>query len=249
MSYPAIQGALLETKLSIRFMLHEDGNMLLLYNGQQVFPNRGDFISLAVIEGKLEFRFDLGYGAAVIQSKNNITTGHWHTVVAERFYRDGSMILDSEPAVKEKAPCCSVGLNLALPLYIGGLPNMTADDKKRLGVDKGLIGCVSDLSIDDNEIGLVNSYIEMRSIKQCKACLLPCQVKPCMNNATCEPQGQTGYVCICTSGYTGKNCEFPLVGPGKNRTCLNGGLPFPPTGKVCDCPIGYGGTRCESGKL
>jgi len=249
MSYPSIQGAALDVKLSMRFMVHESGNMLLLYNGQNNFPSRGDYIAIAIINGKVEFHFDLGAGPAVIRSNKNITIGKWHNLVVERLQRDGSLTLDAEPAVKDEAPCCSVGLNVVLPMYIGGVSNLTTIDSKKIGVDSGFFGCISDVSLDDAEIDLVNSYVDMRNVRQCKDCMEPCQVGPCVNNGTCVAQGQTGYYCICAQGFTGKNCEFPLVGPGKNRTCLNGGLAFPSSGRVCDCPLGFGGQRCESGKL
>ncbi|EDO35294.1 predicted protein, partial [Nematostella vectensis] len=249
MSFPGIQGALLKIKLSMRFMANDASDGLLLYNGQRLHPNRGDFVSIAIVGGNVEFRYDLGYGRAVIRSKKNITVGQWHTVVAERYRRDGSLILDSEPAVKSQAPCCSVGLNLALPLYVGGVLNFETIDTDKVGVNRGFKGCISDVAVDDNPIDLINSYVKHRGIEQCTECLLPCQIEPCVNNGTCIPRGQTGYMCACGDGFTGKNCEFPLVGPGKNRTCMNGGLPFPPSGRVCDCPVGYAGKRCESGKL
>lgn len=39
---------------------------LLLYNGQKT-DGRGDFVSLALRDGHLEFRYDLGKGAAVLR--------------------------------------------------------------------------------------------------------------------------------------------------------------------------------------
>lgn len=39
---------------------------LLLYNGQKT-DGKGDFVSLALHNGLLEFRYDLGKGAAVIR--------------------------------------------------------------------------------------------------------------------------------------------------------------------------------------
>ena len=249
MSFTGIQGALLQLKFSMRFMAQRDGDMLLLYNGQRLYPARGDFVALAIIGGRVEFRFDLGYGAAVVRSSRNITLGQWHTVVAERYLRSGSLIVDSEAtAIKEEAPCCSVGLNLALPLYLGGMDDFGAVDIQKVGVDKGFFGCVSDLSIDDTPLNLVNSYINLRDVAQCVECLLPCDIGACLNNGTCIPKGKTGYSCACASGYTGKNCEFLLVGPRKNKTCLNGGQAFPSSERVCACPIGFGGERCESSK-
>ncbi|KAJ7379699.1 Basement membrane-specific heparan sulfate proteoglycan core protein [Desmophyllum pertusum] len=72
------------------------------------------------------------------------------------------------------------------------------------------------------------------------------RVKPCLNNATCIPVGKIGYECSCAQGYTGRRCEFTMVGPGKNKTCLNSGVAFQSSDKICSCPLGYGGKRCES---
>lgn len=41
-------------------------NGLFLYNGQRM-DRTGDFISLNLIDGYVEFRFDLGSGAAIIR--------------------------------------------------------------------------------------------------------------------------------------------------------------------------------------
>ena len=35
----------------------------------------------------------------------------------------------------------------------------------------------------------------------------PCASQPCLNGATCRPNGISGYQCICPSGYTGSRCE------------------------------------------
>ena len=108
MSFPGIEGALQQLKLVIRFMIHKSGNMLLLYNGQRQFPQRGDFISLAII-GKVEFRFDLGSGPGIVRSARNITVGQWHTVHVERTLDEGSLTLDNDPPVTDDSPCCTKG--------------------------------------------------------------------------------------------------------------------------------------------
>lgn len=41
-------------------------NGLLFYNGQKT-DGKGDFVSLALHDGHLEYRYDLGKGAAVIR--------------------------------------------------------------------------------------------------------------------------------------------------------------------------------------
>lgn len=248
MSFPGIEGAVQQLKLAVRFMVQRSGNMLLLYNGQRSYPRRGDFISLAIIGGKVVFMFNLGSGPGIVRSSRNITVGMWHNVLVERVLDWSSLTFDSDPPVSDYSPCCLKGLNLALDLFIGGVENFTAIDTRKVGVDTGLVGCISAVSVDDREINLIKSNLKLRDIKQCTECLLPCEIKPCLNNATCIPIGKTAYVCSCAQGYTGRHCEFTMVGPEKNKTCMNSGIAFPSSDRICACRLGYGGERCESCK-
>lgn len=47
-------------------LLANDSNGMIFYNGQKN-DRKGDFISLALNDGILEFRYDLGKGPAVIR--------------------------------------------------------------------------------------------------------------------------------------------------------------------------------------
>ena len=248
MAFPGIEGANQYLKLAMKFMVQKSGDMLLLYNGQKAYPKRGDFVSLAVVGGRVEFRFDLGNGPGVVQSARNISVGRWHSVEVERYRDEGALTLDTEPTIKDYAPCCSIGLNIGLDLFIGGVENFAAIDSRKVAVNSGLVGCISALTVDGRPINLVKSNHKLRSIAKCTECLLPCEIKPCLNNATCVPVGKTGYTCACAPGYAGRNCEFTLVGPGKNNTCFNGGVAFRSPGRICDCPLGFGGERCDSCK-
>lgn len=249
MSFAGIQGGLLHLKVSMRFKVRELEDVLLLYNGQRNMPFQGDFISLTIKDSKIEFRFNLGSGTVVIRSEVNITAGQWHTIVAERYSRDGSLSIDGGVAIKDQSPCCAAGLNLALPLFIGGVENFNKISVRRVAVSRGLKGCISDILIDDQEIDLINSYRELKNVKQCIGGLLPCQLQPCLHNSTCVPVGKTDFKCTCAFGYTGKRCETMLVGPERDKICLNNGLPFPSLERICACPLGYAGERCDRGML
>lgn len=48
-------------------LMANDSNGLIFYNGQKS-DGKGDFISLSLHEGILEFRYDLGKGPATIRS-------------------------------------------------------------------------------------------------------------------------------------------------------------------------------------
>jgi len=55
-------------KISMSLVLMaNDSNGLIFYNGQKT-DGKGDFISLSLNDGYLEFRYDLGKGPAVIRS-------------------------------------------------------------------------------------------------------------------------------------------------------------------------------------
>ncbi|XP_074625452.1 basement membrane-specific heparan sulfate proteoglycan core protein-like isoform X6 [Acropora palmata] len=247
MSFPGIEGAARQLKFSMKFMvLKWRQNMLLLYNGQKTYPYRGDFISLAINDGHVEFRFDMGSGPGLLRSAKTFSLGIWHTVTIRRQLDEAIMKFDDEPAVKGYSRCCLVGLNLGLDLFIGGVDNFAAVGINKIGVSTGFFGCISRVSVDGREINLLRSNLNQRGIKQCKECLLPCEIKPCLNNATCIPVGKTGFLCSCAPGYTGEKCEAKMFGKRNNRTCLNGGVQSSASNRTCNCPIGYDGRQCET---
>lgn len=43
-----------------------------------------DFVSLAMVGGHLEFRYELGSGLAVLRSAEPLALGRWHRVPADR---------------------------------------------------------------------------------------------------------------------------------------------------------------------
>ncbi|KAG5835624.1 hypothetical protein ANANG_G00245990 [Anguilla anguilla] len=70
--------------------LANDSNGLIFYNGQKD-DGKGDFISLGLNDGILEFRYDLGKGPAVIRSREKVKLSAWNTVKLERVSRKGEI--------------------------------------------------------------------------------------------------------------------------------------------------------------
>ena len=54
-------------------LMVNDSNGLIFYNGQKT-DGKGDFISLSLSDGYLEFRYDLGKGPAVIRLATSATS-------------------------------------------------------------------------------------------------------------------------------------------------------------------------------
>lgn len=93
---------------------------LLLYNGQ-LNNGRGDFISLNLVNGKLEFRFNLGSGIANITSPDTVSLSSWHCVRISRLGREGLLQLDDGNLARGLSGSPLTELNLETPLYVGGV--------------------------------------------------------------------------------------------------------------------------------
>lgn len=57
-------------------LMANDSNGMIFYNGQKT-DGKGDFISLSLNDGILEFRYDLGKGPAVIRWAHTCTLKLW----------------------------------------------------------------------------------------------------------------------------------------------------------------------------
>lgn len=64
---------------------------LLLYNGQ-LSTGYGDFLSLGLRNGRVEFRFDVGSGPAIISSAE-VAMNQWHSVRIRRDKKQGLRLL------------------------------------------------------------------------------------------------------------------------------------------------------------
>ena len=73
----------------------------------------------------------------------------------------------------------------------------------------------------------------------------PCGSNPCLHGGTCQPAGQDDYVCVCSRGFTGDNCQLNLDDCA-SEPCLNGGTCLDGIGGfVCECRRGVTGEFCQ----
>ncbi|KAF3860082.1 hypothetical protein F7725_000337 [Dissostichus mawsoni] len=113
----------LRQKVSMTVILKANSsNGLIFYNGQKS-DGKGDFISLSLNEGILEFRYDLGKGPATIRSMEPIQLNVWITINLERSNRKGEIMVNKKDAVRGEAPNLHVDLNLKESLFVGGAPD------------------------------------------------------------------------------------------------------------------------------
>ena len=75
-------------ELDLEFRTFADDGVIL-YSGSADGAD-ADFLSVALVDGFVEFRYDLGSGAVSIRSPERVRPGHWHRIVAARYVRDES---------------------------------------------------------------------------------------------------------------------------------------------------------------
>ena len=83
--------------------------------------NDGYFI-YKLLRRYVEFRYDLGDGAAILRSVSRLVSGSTYHITAKRYNRDGLLRVDGEEDVKGTSPGSMKSLNLDHGGYIGYVP-------------------------------------------------------------------------------------------------------------------------------
>ena len=100
----------------------ENGNGLILYNGNKGNDRNGDYISLSLVNNVPEFKFNLGHSTTSIRSSHPISNREWHTVKIIRNKKKVTMYVDGQGPFVGTAEGRYLGLDLTEPLYLGGVP-------------------------------------------------------------------------------------------------------------------------------
>uniref|UniRef100_A0A8C3R903 Agrin n=1 Tax=Cyanoderma ruficeps TaxID=181631 RepID=A0A8C3R903_9PASS len=186
-------------RISMEFRALEPSG-LLLYNAQK---HGKDFISLALVGGFVQLRFNTGSGTGTVTSRVRVQPGRWHTLEVTRNRRSGALAVDGEPTVSGNSPPGTDGLNLDTDLFIGGAPDdIMALERTEAGA--GLRGCVRLLAINDRAHDLRQGHGDVlygTAVGQCGHD--PCQPNPCRHGGTCHARDAEMFHCQCLEGHTG----------------------------------------------
>uniref|UniRef100_A0A672JZ50 Agrin n=1 Tax=Sinocyclocheilus grahami TaxID=75366 RepID=A0A672JZ50_SINGR len=219
---------------------------IFLYNGQK---GKKDFLSLALVEGHVELRFNTGSGTSSVISKVLVRPGRWHQLIVVRNRRNAMLSVDNEPSVEGQSPPGTDGLNLDTDLFIGGvLEDMIQEASlERTSVSTGLVGCIRMLDVNNLFYNLQengDSILYGSGVGECGN--NPCMPNPCKNGASCQVKEAEMFHCKCVNGFSGPTCAdaHNPCDPNKCHPSSRCQV-LPEGGYKCECPMGREGKHCE----
>ncbi len=169
----------------------------------------GDFISIGLKEGIVEFRFDPRTGPAVIRSHRVLEMNQWHIVTATRHSRNGSLYVNTDPNYPASGVSKGAFVHMNLErsvIYIGGYSNVSTLPDRFGEYTSGFHGCVSHLEVNGHMLDIVANSTKT-NVNQCQ------DSGPCSKTFNaCELGGRcrasdTDYWCECRAGYSGISCN------------------------------------------
>uniref|UniRef100_A0A4W3GQQ4 Heparan sulfate proteoglycan 2 n=1 Tax=Callorhinchus milii TaxID=7868 RepID=A0A4W3GQQ4_CALMI len=237
-SYPALSNIHNELTIEMRFKPRSPTGLMFFSSGKRMKMN--DFVSVALDNGFVEFRYDLGSGLAILQSLKPVTLNKWHQLRAHRYNKEGSLHVDNDLEVRQSSPGKSQGLNLRSPMYLGGVATSEALPKA-LSVTQGMDGCIAEVLINGKKVDLSYTFTASLNVGQCYDNLL-CDTQPCLHGGTCLATAESEYQCLCPQQYQGERCEVYLEPCSQTNPCMNGGTC---ERNHCFCPMGFTGFICQ----
>ncbi|XP_076397846.1 terribly reduced optic lobes isoform X10 [Megachile rotundata] len=256
--------ALRRLRVALNFNPLGDKDGILIYCSEND-EGLGEFVALVIKDKRVEFRYDIGSGTAIIRSNYVLQPGVWTHVSIARDFKEGNLTVNGEPTIGGKSPGVSRTMTLNTPLYIGGVDRRRITVNKNVGVNRAFRGCISDLGVSSMNVDILKSAIDSANIDDCNV-LHPNQTKlttivttppstttpydPCASNpcihGVCQSTDSYDYSCTCEYGYVGRNCENILKQCELLLPCRNGGTCTDLHGSYkCDCRLGYNGQNCE----
>ncbi|XP_076343695.1 pikachurin-like isoform X2 [Tachypleus tridentatus] len=178
---------------------------VLFYNGNQM-DGTGDFVSISLVHGFVEFRFDLGTGPAVIRSPTSVEMSQWHTLFVSRTGRNGILEVDNQLRVEGTSQGAFTQLSLPLNLYLGGVPDLK-EVAQLSGITASFTGCILQVIVNNKPVKLLEEALSGRNMDNCEH---ECVSKPCQNRGTCVPKIDS-YTCNCLQGFAGTNCQQEVM--------------------------------------
>ncbi|KAK2891240.1 hypothetical protein Q8A67_013883 [Cirrhinus molitorella] len=239
-----------EVKLTLKLKtLSREGTVMLA-------RGRGNSV-LEIVGGRLQFQLDCGWGLATVSVHSVLVNdGQWHMAELEVKGNYARLVLDQLHSASGIAPGPLNCLDLGDQVVLGGRAQRFGSRLRRnLPMSDSLQGCMDSvlfngqrLSLDSN--GPLGVAIE-DMVGVSPGCVFfpspDCSSNPCLNGGSCLMRQSGGYVCECSTLFSGTHCEVKIGSCDSNPclyggTCVQNNLDY-----YCKCRGQYSGQRCEKG--
>ncbi len=142
LEYPVAFSDGSQTSLQITFNPSSSHGLLLHFGDH---TQQRDFLSLSLINSRIQYRYDLGSGVAILTSPV-LSLNTWHTVYVSRDGTSGSLRIDNGEIITGKSPGTLQQLPVFGNIRLGGVAD-TSVLSLHVGTDIGFQGCVQTLKV------------------------------------------------------------------------------------------------------
>ncbi|GFS22575.1 basement membrane-specific heparan sulfate proteoglycan core protein [Elysia marginata] len=123
---------------------------LLFWQGSPSDPLNHDYFYLTLIDGYLEYSYELGSGPMVARSPMKVDDGFVHTARLTRRGQYGTFQIDDQQPARVQSSGRLQVLNTPGSVFLGGVPNLEVYTGNKF--KKNFSGCVTKLEIKGREI-------------------------------------------------------------------------------------------------
>ncbi|KFV84292.1 Pikachurin, partial [Struthio camelus australis] len=179
----------------------ESGVLLYSYD-----TDSKDFLSINMVAGYVEFRFDCGSGTAVIRSEEPVSLGQWHELRVSRTAKNGILQVDKQKPVEGMAEGAFTQIKCSSDIFIGGVPDYDTV-KKNSGILRPFSGSIQKIILNDRTIDAKQDFAFGVNLENAAH---PCLSSPCANGGSCVPR-KDSYECDCPLGFDGQHCQKAIT--------------------------------------
>ncbi|KAK9737087.1 Laminin EGF domain [Popillia japonica] len=235
-AYPALKLPR-RLKINLKIKPKDLTDAILMYSAQDS-EGHGNFISLAIKDEHVEFRYDVGNGPVIIRSDNRVKVGEDVIISAMKSLTEVRLMVTGGNMVVEKPLGGPLPLSLHTPLFLGGINKAEISVNPGVGVSSGFNGCIGEFNIVGVDLKIIESAIGSANVLDCSSLNsdnndLSNDINSgrtqnshdgrtgCSSNPCCWTMPPTDYKCSCVNGYSGRDCEIAPNQCDQLRPCEN----------------------------